>query len=89
MITHNKECSRVPVTVCTEAVTVLYDSHNLHITGDHGEATVTLDGKTISVFPHRESWLALEQPDPSQVRDCSFLLSVIITASFINFQFLS
>ncbi|KAK7066926.1 hypothetical protein SK128_023902 [Halocaridina rubra] len=67
VITRHKQCSDVPVTVCTDAITVLYDSHTLLISGEGEETKVTVDGKGIVTFPHKESWIALEQPDKSQV----------------------
>lgn len=69
MITRNKQCTVQPVTVCTDAVTVLYKDHTVFIEAlGESAVSVTVDGESIPAFPYRDSWLALEQPDPMQVR---------------------
>lgn len=69
MITRNKQCTVQPVTVCTDAVTVLYKDHTVFIEAlGEDSVSVTVDGENIPTFPYRDSWLALEQPDPMQVR---------------------
>lgn len=71
MITRNKQCTVQPVTVCTDAVTVLFKDHTVFIEAVGEDAVrVVVDGESILTFPYRESWLALEQPDPKQVKRC-------------------
>lgn len=68
VITRNKQCTVQPVTVCTDAVTVLYKDHTVFIEAlGEDSVSVTVDGENIPTFPYRDSWLALEQPDPMQV----------------------
>lgn len=69
VITNNKQCTPEPVTVCTDAVTILYDLHTVLIAAkevDRG-VTVTVDKEKVDIFPYSNPWLSLEQPDSSQV----------------------
>ncbi|KAK3857259.1 hypothetical protein Pcinc_036476, partial [Petrolisthes cinctipes] len=68
VITRNKQCSMEPVTMCTDAVTVLYNNHEVFMEAlPTGEVGIKVDGGIVDTFPHRDTWLALEQPDASQV----------------------
>lgn len=69
VITNNKQCTPEPVTVCTDAVTILYDLHTVAITAKEvdGGVTVTVDKERVDIFPYRNPWLSLEQPDLTQV----------------------
>lgn len=69
MITNNKQCTPEPVTVCTDAVTILYDQHTVLIMAKEvdGGVKVTVDKANVDAFPYRNLWLSLEQPDSTQV----------------------
>lgn len=68
VITRNKQCSMEPVTMCTDAVTILYGSHQVFMEAlPTGGVGVKVNGDIVDTFPHRDTWLALEQPDSSQV----------------------
>lgn len=81
VITRNKQCSMEPVTMCTDAVTILYRSHEVFMEAlPTGGVGVKVDGGIVDTFPHRDTWLALEQPDSSQVTfSFCFTLSLQLT----------
>lgn len=76
MITNNKQCTPEPVTVCTDAVTILYDLHTVLIAAKEVAkgVTVMVDKEKVDIFPYRNPWLSLEQPDSSQVLTPSHVL---------------
>lgn len=86
MITSNKQCTPEPVTVCTDAVTILYDLHTVLIAAKEkdGGVTVTVDKEKVDVFPYRNPWLSLEQPDSTQVfTTCPLICSACGCGDFI------
>lgn len=79
VIISNKQCTVEPVTVCTDAITIHYDTH-LVVISTVGEAIrVTVDNDEVPSFPHREPWLALEQQDSSQVRQFPYAVLLAIS----------
>ncbi|KAK8736435.1 hypothetical protein OTU49_005001, partial [Cherax quadricarinatus] len=88
VITRNKRCTQIPVTVCTDAVTVLFNFHTVFISAV-GVDTVKLiiDEDEVTSFPHREPWLAVEQPDPSQIMVAIPEIHLEVTFFLENFGF--
>ncbi|XP_063867870.1 uncharacterized protein LOC135104399 [Scylla paramamosain] len=90
VITNNKQCTPEPVTVCTDAVTILYDSHEVLIVAKSlatGGVQVTVDKEMVDVFPYRSPWLSLEQPDLTQVMAAIPDIQLEVTYFMDNFGF--
>nr|XP_045582104.1 hemocytin-like isoform X3 [Procambarus clarkii] len=68
VIVHNKRCTTEPITLCTEALSVLFKTHKVLISSSAGAAlNVSVDDYQLTAFPHQEKWLKVEQPDHTQV----------------------
>ncbi|KAG0719300.1 Hemocytin [Chionoecetes opilio] len=89
VITNNKRCTTETVTVCTDAVTILYDSHAVLIAakGTEEGVQVTVDKVKVEVFPYRSSWLSLERPDTTQVMAAITDIQLEVTYFLDNFGF--
>nr|XP_045582100.1 uncharacterized protein LOC123745535 [Procambarus clarkii] len=88
VITRNKRCTQEPVTVCTDAITILFNSHTVFISAtDEDGVKVIIDEDEVTSFPHREPWLAVEQPDSSQIMAAIPDIHLEVTFFFENYGF--
>ncbi|XP_071530011.1 hemocytin-like isoform X2 [Panulirus ornatus] len=87
VIIHNKQCTSEPVTVCTDGIIILFDSHEVVILAVGDTIGVTVENDRVINFPHRESWLNVEQPDPSQVMVTISDIQLEVTFFLENFGF--